>query len=198
MQAVAKEGANNKYGTKKIEPDTSKEQKQRYVVEKYEKLSFVSSKCSAPCKRDAKVGTQGVTADADKSKLEAKQPQLVVRKEEPAASPAHQQAAKQCVQKSARLPVACAAEISDSWFDDFFKDESCVVAKSGATAAVVKPNEQAAPMADCGLDAFLDATLHAAVKPSPVAVSAYPANLDPFHKVQTVPMADPFFDWPEF
>merc|ERR1712054_377849 len=178
-----------KYGAKKVSPDASKEQKQRYVVDKYEKLSFASGKCPAPSREDSRMDTQLVKGEADKSKPEAKQPQLVVRKAEPAAAPGSQQVATQCVQKSATAPMACAADISDSWFDDFFKDESCAV-KPAMTATASK--------ADGGLDAFLDATLHAPVKASPVATSAYPAHLDPFRKVQTAPVADPFLDWPEF
>lgn len=197
MQAVAKEGADNKYGARKIEPEVSKEQKQRYVVEKYEKLSFVTARSSSTHRGDDKAGIELVKTEADKPKLVAHQPQLTVRKADPKAAPTPQQAAKHCVQKSAAAPMACAAEISDSWFDDFFKDESCVQ-KSAIDAPAMKPIQQTTSKTDCGLDAFLDATLQLAVKPSPVTVSAYPAHLDPFHKAQPAPVADPFFDWPEF
>merc|ERR1712054_91416 len=40
MKSVGNQVALMKYGARKIEPDASKEQKQRYVVEKYDKLSF--------------------------------------------------------------------------------------------------------------------------------------------------------------
>jgi len=43
MRTIGNSAANELYGAEKINPDASKEQKQRYVVEKYDKRSFANA-----------------------------------------------------------------------------------------------------------------------------------------------------------
>jgi len=201
MQTVTKEGANKKYGSKKVDPAANKEQKQRYVVDKYEKLSFVNQHCPAPCLVHAK-------PDAETVKAEQSKP--VVRKA--TVAPSAEVATRPCVQKSAAARIACATEISDSWFDDFFSERPisekvAIPANTHERSAFPeKTNETSveksaqSPLNDTtnNLDAFLDAALQIKSSPTPSSISAYPTSLDPFHKVQPALVADPFFDWPEF
>jgi len=192
MTMMQTTGGNSKYGAKKIEPDVSKEQKQWYVVEKYEKLSFVSEQCPvpcpAPCPAHAKTGVEVARVDRAKP---------AVRKAPVVAT----QPMKPCVQTSMAAPIACAAVISDSWFDDFFKDEEVCCTNSTVPLKLTEtPVVKSAPFYETtnSLDAFLDVALTAEAKPTPACISAYPANLDLFQKVHPAPAADPFFDWPEF
>jgi hypothetical protein len=202
MQTVTNAGANTKYGSKKIDPAASKEHKQRYVVDKYEKLFFVDQHCPAACLAHAKTSVDAVRAEQSKP---------VVRKAAVATSA--EVATRPCVQKSTAAPIACAAEISDAWFDDFFNEQpSCekaaIPAKSHEEAAFPeKANETSVSKSaqlplnynSNSLDAFLDAALHVKSTPtsSSSSISAYPASLDPFHKVQPAFVMDPLFDWPE-
>merc|ERR1719316_1774020 len=47
MASVGNKGGNAIYGTEKVDPAASKEQKQRYVFQKYEKRAFASKSISA-------------------------------------------------------------------------------------------------------------------------------------------------------
>jgi len=188
MQTAGNQAGNSKYGAKKIEPDASKEQKQRYVTEKYYNLSFVNERSPAPYPAHAKTGTQVGRVN---------EPTAIVRK----ATAAKMHPPQPAAQKTVAAPIACSANISDSWFDDFFKEEACC-AKSSRP---LKVNEM--PEVKCteppqgatnSLDDFLDAALHAEAKPAPAAITDYPIGLDPFQKVHPAPVRDPFFDWPEF
>jgi len=192
MQTAGNQGGNSRYGAKKIDPDASKQQKQRYVVEKYEKLSFVSEQCPvpcpAPCPAHAKTGMEVARVDRAKP---------AVRKAAVVAT----QPTQPCVQTSMAAPIACAAVISDSWFDDFFKEEEVCCTNSTVPLKLTEtPVVKTAPFYETtnSLDAFLDVALTAEAKPTPACISAYPANLDLFQKVHPAPVADPFFDWPEF
>jgi len=198
MKSVGNQGALMKYGSRKIEPDASKEQKQRYVVEKYDKLSFAS---------DAQHATQTRLATAkDAKEVQSKGPVVrkvaVVPKCEPAPSPtAKQPFGGSSAQKTTAAPKACATEISDSWFEDFFRD-SCTDSLVSTTELSTTPSLKTgpAPLSDASnnLDAFLDMALQTKPAVNCSLVSAYPASLDPFQKVQPATVTDPFADWPEF
>jgi len=204
MQAMGNQNGNDKFGVKKIEPDASKETKQRFVVEKYEKLSFAGKCCPAPRQDPAKAVAENVRAEQPKPSVRvaaAEQPKPAVRVAAtiaPAANAAATQAPRCCVQKAAAVPV----EISDSWFDDMFKEDTFF----GNSSVAVKLDEittskaAQSPTLDTNnsLDAFLNVALLAEATPTPVSISAYPAHLDPFHKMQPAAVTDPFFDWPEF
>jgi len=187
MQSAGNQAGNSKYGAKKIQPDASKEQKQRYVNEKYVTLSFVNERPPAPYLAHTSSGAEVVTAT---------RPTAIVRN----ATAAEMRPPQRSAQKTVAIPIACSANISDSWLDDFFKEDACCAKSAG----LLKVNE--VPIVECteppyettkSLDDFLDAALHAEAKPAPASITACPASLDPFQKVHPAPATDPFFDWPE-
>jgi len=190
MRTAGNQHGNSRYGTKKMNPDASKEQKQRYVVEKYDKLSFVSQEGPAPCSANALT---------DETVVSVKHPTTTLRK----ASAVEMQPAQPFAPKTVTAPIACATTVSESWFDDFFKEDTVCCTNSAVPLKlnethVSKSTEQPSNDMTQDLDAFLDIALHAQVKPKLASVSAYPASLDPFQMAPPVLVADPFSDWPEF
>lgn len=172
MRTIGNQGGEAVYGVEKISPDASKEEKQRFVINKYEKLLFAGS-------------TRPKVAQTVSAKEEAAhQDAPVVRRAEPAKPernalpPAATIAA---VQPSASAaPAVLVADMSEAFFDDFFNESQD--SYFGASAVPVKsPATHIAPQSctDNGLEAFLNTTLHSNAQPAP-NVSGYPASLDPF------------------
>merc|ERR1712072_1450452 len=58
MKTVGDHGADGLYGAEKIDPSASKEQKQRYVVEKYEKRSLAGKSTSTQASMNASPNTR--------------------------------------------------------------------------------------------------------------------------------------------
>jgi len=181
MRTMGNRHGDEVYGSEKVNPDASKEQKQRFVVEKYEKRSFVGkpmpAKTALPNPRDVRADQQQpdkpVVREAERTESAGNAP--IVAPETPS-----QQA------------FASASHIPDAFFDDFFNEAensyfgnlSVPVKSSKPDIVVLAP--PASSDTDHNLDAFLNSTLHASTQPAPVTMSAYPARLDPFA------------DWPEF
>jgi hypothetical protein len=195
MQTTGNQAADASYGTEKVNPGASKEHKQRYVSDKYQKLSFAGK--SAP-----------VVTKAPSANVNTEQTKLSIRTAvtaEHAGTRATVVATLPSRQggliKAATVPVARKVEISDSFFDDFFNDDS----HFGNSAEPLKPNtvDTVQPLhppcsgIDSSLDAFLNATLNVNTQTARGTVSDCPFSLDSF-QIQTSLVNDPFADWPEF
>merc|ERR1711924_257726 len=101
---------------------------------------------------------------------------------------------------AASPPVARKVDVCDSFFDDFFNEDS----QFGNSAELLKPSlietvRIARPPCldiDNSLDAFLNATLKADTQPARETVSDCPPSLDSSQIIQTSSANDPFADWP--
>jgi len=189
MQTTGNQGADAIYGTEKVNPGASKEQKQRYVSDKYEKRSFAGKSAPAVAK------TPSANVRTEQPKLSVRIPAITEHVGNKTTLPS-----RQC--GLATVPVACKVDISDSFFDDFFNDDS----HFGNSPEPLKPNmidtvQLAHPPClsiDGGLDAFLNATLNANTQPKRGPVSDCPPSLVSFQMIQTSLVSDPFADWPDF
>lgn len=172
MKSVGNRGGDEIYGAEKISPDASKEQKQRFVVDKYEKRAFAGKVAAAPAK-----------TESPKTKFEQPSRSVVRRAEPlaPAAIVATEAPTPVRVQPST-APAALAAEIPSSLFDDLFNEAedsyfgSPAAPLKSSTANIVQHALLPCSAADNGLDAFLNSTLQV-----PAAKAAS--------------LTDPFADW---
>jgi len=169
MRQMGNTGADRKFGAKKISPDAGKELKQSYVIDKYDRLAFASKA------------------------HELSQPQVLSKKELETTGKVAPTGFASAQTGTQDAPRSRAAEIKDSWFDDFFSDN----APAGKTAEQ-SLKQITSRSNDLGLDAFLDLTLQAKAEPLPAKLSAYPVRLDPFQKQPVASELDPFADWPDF
>lgn len=190
MQAMGNHMGEEVYGSQKVDPNASKEQKQKYVTEKYEKRLLVD--------RDRSLAVKPASAAAEPkaTTAKAKGEALTVRRAEQSFD-----AAVSRPNAQARVglgPIACKANIPDSLFDDFFnKSEDSYFAQplKSSDAHVVQPAPQKCASVDSGLDDFLNSTLCANAQSKVANIAGYPAALDPFCSVKTAPVTDPFADW---
>jgi len=182
MQTTGNQEADSIYGTDKVDPGASKEQKQRYVSDKYEKRSFAGKSAPPVVVR---------TASAN------------LRTEQPKPSARMTAATEHARNKEApAAPVARKVDISDSFFDDFFNEAS----HFGNSPEALKSNaidivQIAHPPClgdDSSLDAFLNATLNVSTQPTSRTISDCPPKLGSLQTMQTSLVIDPFADWPEF
>merc|ERR1712070_470091 len=172
MRTVGNAGADAIYGAERINPGATKEQKQQFVIDKYEKCSFVGRSPSAPCKPEP--ASAGFTQPDEP----------VVRKVEqvaPARVPA-------TAAEVAKAPIACKVDIPDSLFDELFNEaedsyfgHSSDLLKTSNLQIVSTASTPCSGNA-ISLDAFLNSTLQASSQPTSQA------GIE----------ADPFFDWPDF
>jgi len=165
MQSIGNRCGEDIYGAEKIDPDASKERKQRYVVEKYEKRSFAGKPAVA------QVQTDSANPRAEQEQQQQQQP--VVRRTEPVKPRLN-------VRKVATTPapqpcalVKAGAVIPDSLFDDLFADfdetqGGYFQSSSQALKSSPMQNLPRAPanvsLNDHSLDAFLNTTLHVAAE----------------------------------
>jgi hypothetical protein len=196
MRTVGNTVANETYGAEKVDPSASKEQKQRFVVEKYEKLAFAGKSACAPAH---------VVTEVEGTK--AQQPEFLVRRAAvekphrrivmvPAGWPS-QEAARV---KPASRPAACEADLPTLLLDELFREADDGFCGSPplktSSMTIAQPIFPPCPSMDDGLDSFLNETLR--IQKAPLTSTAYPANLDPFLKPQAMLTSDPFADWPDF
>ena len=192
MQTSGNQEADAIYGTEKVDPRASKEQKQRYVSDKYEKRSFVG-KCVP-----AVANAPAANVSAEQPKLSA-QTSVAERVGNRTTPPS-----RHCgLAKAAPPPVARKVDVSDSFFDDFFNEDSqfgnsAEPLKSNLIETVQLAHPPCPEIDSSSLDAFLNATLKANTQPSRETVYDCPPSLDSFQMIQTSLASDPFADWPEF
>jgi hypothetical protein len=153
MKMVGNHGADGIYGAEKIDPSASKEQKQRYVVEKYEKRSLAGKSPSTQASKNVSPNTRFHTPKA--SALRSKEVEL--------ASHAATDARARGDNKAGAISAAC--KVPDSFFDDIFNEaedsyfgSSTPALKSNSTQ-MVQVVSQPPSSNDDGLDAFLNSTL---------------------------------------
>jgi len=195
MRTAGNLAAHEVYGVEKIHPDASKERKQRYVIEKYDKRSYVNA-AAPPAK---------ATSSTVKTEKAKPVPTPRVERLEHAANnvivPSSQHGA---YMKQGAPPAARKADIPDSFFDELFNEaEDSYLINSSTTLKpphvdIVQPTLVTCSQVDSSLDDFLNSTLHANVQVAPTAVSKCPATSDPWLKPQETSVADPFADWPVF
>jgi len=206
MQTSGNHHGDEVYGAEKIDPLASKDQKQRFVVEKYEKRSLAGKPPRAQAKPEKPVSV----AARDEDRLP------VVRRSEVVQPALH------IDQISAKVaPVARKANIPDSLFDELFNE-----AEDSYFGPTLPAKATVAEHTDKSLDAFLNTMLsvqpelkatttragypvsldiccnsqNATTKPQAKAAtqSDYPVSLDTFCNSQKTAVMDPFADWPEF
>merc|ERR1712139_429863 len=171
MRTIGNAVAEAIYGTEKVSPDASKEKKQRFVTDKYERRAFVGRSSAAPC--NTAIASAGV-GQSDKP---------VVRKVEHVAP-----VRVSSTVAAAKAPLACKGDIPDSLFDELFNEAED--SYFGHLSERLKSNElQITSLAskpcsgtNTSLDAFLDSALQTSSQPATQAGNA----------------EDPFFDWPDF
>jgi len=198
MRAVGNHGANEVYGAEKVNPTASKEQKQQYVSEKYEKRSFAGKPTSA---RALKTYSQN-------ARVEKPEPSIPRSDQAGLAGNATRDVAivapRNCSNmKGGAAPAVC--KVPDSFFDDIFNEaedgyfgNSLAAGKSHSTHVQIVSQP---PLGnDNGLDAFLDSALNVKAPQARSKILDYPASLDPFASTgaQKVCPQDPFSDWPDF
>jgi len=189
MQTAGNLHADDVYGAEKVDPCASKETKQRFLVEKYEKRSLVGKSA----------GVQGKTEKVDRASTATQERSPAVRKPEPVSGHV-KTALNQPVQRTTQtktntICVARETKIPDSLFDDFFNEaeDSYLSSPALVKASIAEP-------ADGSLDAFLNTTLSIKLEQDVVNHTGYTGGLDPFQKkVHTTALSDDVFaDWPEF
>jgi len=172
MRTVGNDGAEKIYGNAKIEPTASKEKKQQFVVNKYEKRMFAGNQSSttehkAPLR-------EGEAAESTLDLLSGltdvrstPHPRSVTRQ---FSNMMYSSSPQSCSQR-AKIPQAGRqVRVPDSVFDELFNEVEADTVDHKSPLHIASDN---------GLDAFLNTALH--------APSAQPA-----------PKADPLFDleWP--
>jgi hypothetical protein len=197
MRTVGNLGANEIYGAEKVHPDASKEQKQRYVLEKYDKRSFANKAAPAPAKPAETAGRI--------EQIQSSIPALRVERVGHAAMAATVQSSQQDVHMGAGVPPAARrADIPDSLFDELFNEAedsyfgNSLTALKPSSMDIVRANPTPCVHVDSCLDDFLNSTLHVQGQSAPMAASKYPVSLNPFLSTQKTAVTDPFSDWPAF
>jgi len=147
MQTIGNRNAEEIYGTEKVDPSASKDQKQKYVVEKYEKRSFAVKSAKAFSEQDV------LSRTVEERGLRKSQQAVEKERVCVARSPFNE-----CSQaKHSTRPVACKLDVPDSFFDDFFnevEDNSHGKPPNQSETRVVQP--QLRVSTSDNLDAFLD------------------------------------------
>jgi len=178
MRSIGNRRAEELYGPKKISPNATKELKQQFVTDKYQNRLYVGPPKSAPTKPVASATSVAVASAAN-----AAQPdKYVVRKtqtvEQATGTPAG--TASTLLQSRVQTKaVAYPAEISDSFFNDFF-NETQDSYFGNASVPLKSPGLTPSAGGDDSLDSFLNTTLHADVQTTSPAISTAPERLDPF------------------
>jgi len=189
MQTLGNRIGEEVYGAKKVDPGATKEQKQQYVVDKYERRSFASKPASGQAKAEA-----AISKGSDVTPI--------VRRTQQASEATVVQAQSNVRENVFAGTVACKANIPDSLFDDFFNEtEGSYFAepvKPCSTQIVKQHDLQSQPSFDNSLDDFLNSTLSANSQAKAAKAAGYPASLGPFHGVPSAPLEDLFADWPTF
>jgi hypothetical protein len=189
MQTSGNRTGEEVYGSNKVDPGASKEQKQRYVVDKYERRLFASKSVSGQAKAEVAIS-------------KAKDNAPIVRRTQPASEATEVQVQTNAHSKGSAEPVACKAIIPDSLFDDFFNEteESYFGEPVKPCSAQIVQEHALQKQASSGnsLDDFLNSTLSTNSQPKAAKVAGYPVSLDPFRSVHSAPAVDLFADWPAF
>lgn len=192
MQTMGNHIANEVYGSEKVDPNASKEQKQRYVIDKYEKRAFVGKVTSAPAK--AKSATPKIEhAEARVRRVEPVEPTGNA-----AALSAPQLSDQGSSMKNGKAVTVRGTDIPASLFDELFNEveDSYFGSSEGFSKSSAKDIGQ--PSDENCLDAFLNSALHVNTQPLSVAKSGYPSSLDSILISKKVDVADPFADWLAF
>jgi len=185
MQTVGNNVGEEVYGVEKVSPDASKEVKQRFVVDKYEKRLFARKTFPIPSERASQPAIDMEVNASQNVAPAAEQKELVVRK---TAAPNNRPAQKQpSANATATVAPAVAREIvfPDSLFDELFNEAQHECTASAPTWPKSIESQETQPLppkavtAHNSLDAFLDSALRV---PS----------------VQQKHVVDPFSDWPDF
>jgi hypothetical protein len=197
MRTVGNLAAEETYGAEKVHPDASKEQKQRYVIEKYVKRSFANEAVPTPAK------PASTTVRVDQTKPSA--PVLRVDRVGHAATAAAVQSSQRGAHMGASVhPAARTADIPDSLFDELFNEMEDSYFGNSFTELkprsmdIVRDTPTPCLHVDNSLDDFLNSTLHVKSQPAPMPPSKCPESLDPFLNTQKTGVTDPFSDWPAF
>jgi len=158
MQNMGNRRADAVYGAKKLEKDACKADKQRFVMDKYQKGRFAgapsseSESKSSPAQLDRGDATATIAAVLPESQLAdaaASMPKIIRRA--PVAAAAWQQPVRQ----EGRL-VARKVDISDDFFDSIFGEDSKETSPKQQTAAAPKaPEKQKQPFLGFDFDDLL-------------------------------------------
>lgn len=165
MRRVGNDGAEKIYGDAKIEPTASKEKKQQFVIEKYDKRMFASNLCS-PIEQSVPVKERGAaasTVDLLSGLTDAPSTQdlpSVTRKCATSSETLCSQTWSNR-QSANATQAARGVSITDSLFDELFNELEADTVHSKRPLHVASDN---------GLDAFLNSALFASVaQPAPKA-----------------------------
>lgn len=177
MREVGNDGAEKMYGDSKISPTASKEEKQQFVIDKYEKRAFVNQ-CSpnrAQQKRESRVPP--VTSPLV--------PQLglnvpVVRR---AGAPQPQQKIQPSRHHEQAIKTGSAAQavpLTDAFFDDFFNEleDSKVQPKLSTHPSDVQTVEVKSSCQGSDLDQFLNSALAQGAPKQPTVKTEFAFDLE--------------------
>jgi len=196
MRTVGNLVAQEVYGAEKIDPTASKEQKQRYVMEKYDKRSFAHAAAPTP-----KATLTAFRNEKAKPSIPPTQAESSGQMANSTVLPPFEHGLDM---RQGVPPAARKADIPDAFFDELFNEpEDSYLTKS---STVLKPPcmdvAQTIPAHSShvhnNLDDFLNSTLYASVLSAPTALPKWSASLDPWLQPQKTFDADPFSDWPIF
>jgi len=201
MASVGNRAANELYGTQKVDPSASKEQKQRYVCEKYDKRSFLNKSALAAvesCTREQRPESPGCGREQKHSRKDTESIDVQ----------ADAKPTRQCsITKAATTPAA--SRVPDSLFDELFNemDDSYFgsAALKPSAANIVQPLTKDSFVNDS--DIFFGAAFQPMNQTVQTEKSSYALDFDPFaitvtaapqQLSSTTKDALDFSDWPEF
>jgi len=195
MSSVGNNGGNAIYGTEKVDPTASKERKQRFVVDKYEKLAFAGQSVSTVPRAMQKVMPTARQSEPSVQRADKLQVTNSMPIDMMSLSPPH-------LAKLSAPIVPSACEVPSSFFDEFFNEaeDSYFGSSSPLKSPMQGPESLRTYEREIDLETFLDSTLKVNETTSPAfrPIIDYPASLDPFSTSKATDDKDLFADWPDF
>jgi stromal membrane-associated protein len=132
MQTVGNANAESIYGSRKVQPDASKPEKQQYVIDKYDKRLFAATPSDLP---------RGQAASEVAAPVRRED---VLRHQERGQGDASETLTWNCSRRVANAgksgPVARVSEVSDALFDELFADWSAPQVQKTEAAFATRPS----------------------------------------------------------
>jgi hypothetical protein len=177
MTEVGNDGAAKVYGCAKVPRIASKEEKQQFVIDKYEKRAFAPKSSCIPVERNCESQAPSETSRTESQsvsdfpvvrKASISEQRQIGRPDRPGEQPTKTGSAAQAV------------HITDAFFDDFFNEleDSQFQSKAVASLGDVEPSRVTPSLGGCDLDVFLNSTLSVAGPRQPDTNTEYAFDLE--------------------